>query len=56
MRIPSYLAGVYGSKAGLVNVRVAIEAHMELSVKQGADLVYDTNVIHVDHEKGIVTC
>lgn len=54
--MPDYLSGVFAKEAGVVKVKVALETSKELSIKQGADLKYSTNVIHIDHQKGVVTC
>lgn len=55
MRVPDYLSGVFSSEAGVVKVKTALEQSHTLCIQQGADLRYNKNVIHIDHEKSIVT-
>lgn len=55
MRIPKYLCGVFAKEAGVVKVKEAISLTQELAVHLGADLRYNKNVAHIDHEKGEVT-
>lgn len=56
MNVPDYLAGVFSKEAGVIKVKNALECSRDLSIKQGAELKYNTSVIHVDHDKGVVTC
>ncbi len=55
MRIPDYLSGVFSPEAGVVQVKHALCGAHDLAVKQGAELKYNKNVVHIDHEKSIVT-
>lgn len=54
MKLPRNLEGVYAKDAGVVKARTGIDTVKELSLKMGAELKYNKNVIAVDHEKGIV--
>jgi len=53
--IPEYLEGIYTFEAGVIRVNEALNAFKELSEKQGTDLRYDTPVVSIDHDNGIVT-
>ena len=53
--IPPYLEGVYTVEAGVVRVKTALKAFQEESMKNGAELHYNSHVEKIDHENGIVT-
>lgn len=53
--MPDYLEGVFTEDAGIVLVKEALRDFKDHSIKNGADLRYNTEVVNIDHEKGIVT-
>jgi len=55
MNVPSYLKGVYAKEAGVVKVKTALNETKRFSIEHGADLRFNQNVVHIDHDKSIVT-
>jgi glycine/D-amino acid oxidase-like deaminating enzyme len=55
MVIPDYLEGVLAPEAGVIKVKEALQSARDLSIKQGADLRYDANVVAVNHDTCTVT-
>lgn len=55
LAVPDYMEGVFCKDAGVLKARLALKSFKEQSIQNGATLLFNQEVVKVDHEKGIVT-